>query len=145
MIKLFLKGLPYKLTQPMFREYESKCKELAQWRKHSNYNKVQKYLKQSEVIEYLFAMGIYYRYVIAPLTSTGRFFERLETNFEAGLKVGGREIDSQFRSSIQDAHRYFVNVIQEFGLSEAFFGQTDVKRIVMSLIEVEERRADAQD
>ena len=90
-------------------------------------------------------MGIYYRYVIAPLTSTGRFFERLETNFEAGLKVGGREIDSQFRSSIQDAHRYFVNVIQEFGLSEAFFGQTDVKRIVMSLIEVEERMADAQD
>jgi len=50
----------------MFREFGDKCRELNKWREHSRSDKVKKYLNQPEAIYFIFALGIYYRYVIAP-------------------------------------------------------------------------------
>lgn len=145
MIRTFLKDLPYTLTQPMYREYEEKCRELERWREHSRLQRARPYLAQRDAIHFIFALGIYYRYVIAPLSSSANFFERLETKYEAGLTVGGRKIGADFRSSIQNAANHFGDVIKSFGLGASFFAQTDVKRIVMGLIELEERRTNEQD
>ena len=145
MIKIFLKGLPYTLTQPMFREFEAKQKELQRWIVHSKSTQVKKYLKQNEIIEYLFALGIYYRYVIAPLTRTGEFFERIESRDVSGLLIGGREIGPDFRHSISNAESHFNNVLHKYGISEHFFSLTDVKQLVISLIRIDERRQDGQE
>lgn len=91
MILLFLSNLPYTLTQPMYREYENKCRELERWNQNSRYQKVKRYLREREAIQFIFALGIYYRYVVAPLFSCANFFERLESDFEAGLTVVGIE------------------------------------------------------
>jgi len=145
MIKLFLKDLPYTLTRPMFREFEVKQKELKQWEAHSKSARVKKYLKQSDIIEYLIALGIYYRYVIAPLTRTGEFFQRIERRDISGLIIGGREVGSDFRQSISKAESHFHSVLEKYGITEAFFAITVVKRIVMSLITIDERRQDGQE
>lgn len=145
MIRLFLSNLPYTLTQPMYREYENKCRELERWNQNSRYQKVKKYLREREAIQFIFALGIYYRYVVAPLSSCANFFERLESEFEAGLTVGGRKITSDFRTSLQIAVEHFHGIAKEFGLTPSFFAQTEVKRIVMTLIELEERRSNDQE
>lgn len=145
MIKYFLKDLPHTLTQPMFREFESKQKELRQWEIHSKSRRIKKYLKQKDIIEYIFAVGIYYRYVIAPLTRTGEFFQRIEARDISGLLIGGRKVGSDFRQSMANAESHFHNVLEKYGLNEAFFNITDVKQIVMSLISIDERRQDGQD
>lgn len=144
MIRTFLKGLPYTLTQPMFREYEEKCRELARWSEHSKYRRIKPYLRQREVIQFIFALGIYYRYVVAPLSSCADFFGRLESEFEAGLTIGGRKITPDFRTSLQAAAENFYGLIESYGLTQSFFAQTDVKRIVMALVELEERRTNEQ-
>jgi hypothetical protein len=145
MIRSFLKDLPYTLTQPMYREYEEKCRELERWHQHSRYQKAERYLREGEAIQFIFALGIYYRYVVAPLSSCANFFKRLESEFEAGLTVGGRRISPDFRYSLQFAVEHFHDLVRSFGLGPSFFAQTDVKRIVMTLIELEERRSNAQD
>ena len=145
MIRTFLKDLPYTLTQPMYREYEEKCRELERWSQHSRHQRAKPYLAQRDAIHLIFALGIYYRYVIAPLSSSANFYERLEKEFKAGLTVGGRKIGADFRSSIQSAANHFGDTIRSFGLGTSFFAQTDVKRIVMELIELEERRTNEQD
>ena len=145
MIRYFLKDLPYTLNQPMYREYEEKCRELARWAENSRHQKAEPYLRQREAIHFIFALGIYYRYIVAPLSGCAHFFERLESEFEAGLTVGGRKVSTDFRASIQSAAEYFHNAIKAFGMSQTFFAQTDVKRIVMTLIEMEERRQNEQD
>lgn len=145
MIKFFLKGLPYTLTQPMFREFELKQKELQQWEAHTKSKRVKRHLRQNDIIEYLFALGIYYRYVIAPLTRTGEFFQRIEVRDISGLIIGGREVGVEFRQSMSNAESHFHNVLKKYGLSEAFFAITDVKQIVMSLINIDERRQDGQE
>lgn len=129
----------------MFREFEAKQRELQQWAFHSKSNKIKRYLNQKDPIEHVFAVGIYYRYVIAPLTKTGDFFERLESGNDAGLIVGGHKISPQYRKSILAAQLHFNNVLEKYGLDEAFFALTDVKQIVMSLIGIDERRQDGQD
>ena len=145
MILLFLRDLPYTLTQPMYREYEDKCRELERWIQHSRYQKAKIYLQQREAIQFIFALGIYYRYEVAPFSSCANFFERLESEFEAGLTVGGRKIPPDFRASIQIATDNFHDVLKSFGLGLSFFAQTDVKKIVMKLIELEERRSNDQE
>jgi len=145
MIKLFLKGLPYTLTQPMFREFEYKQKELRQWEIHSISQRVKKHLKQKEIIEYLFALGIYYRYLIAPLSRSNEFFQRIEARDVSSLIVGGHMVGPEFSQSISNAESHFHNVLEKYGLTEAFFAITDVKQIVMSLINIDERRQDGQE
>lgn len=145
MIKLFLKGLPYTLTQPMFREFETKQRELQQWEAHSKSKRIKRYLKQSDIIEYLFALGIYYRYVIAPITRTNEFFQRIQSWDIPGLIIGGREIGSEFRQSISNAESHFHNVLEKYGLNEGFFAITDVKQIIMALITIDERRQNGQE
>ncbi len=142
MIRLFLKGLPYTLTQPMFREFESKQRELSGWAQHTKSQRIKRYLEQREAIEYIFSLGIYYRYVIAPLTRTSTFFKRIESRDIPSLSIGGKEIGPEFRKSISNAESHFNNVIWKYGLSEPFFSITDVKQIVMSLIQIDERRQD---
>ena len=129
----------------MFREFESKQKELHRWVMHTKSRRIKGYLNQTETIEYMFALGIYYRYVIAPLTRTSAFFERLETGSNAGLLVGGREIGPQYRDSIRNAESHFNNVLSKYGLGERFFAITDIKQIVMALIEIDERKYNGQD
>lgn len=133
----FLKGVPYALGELMVREYDDKCRELARWRTHSRSSEFRPYLSKENAIHFFFALGIYYRYVIAPLTSSANFFDRLEINFNAGLKVGGRTIDAEFRNSILGAVGHFETILRDFGLTPRFFAQTDVKTIVSKLIEVE--------
>ena len=145
MIKYFLKGLPYTLTQPMFREFETKQKKLQWWAVRSKSKRLKIYLEQNEIIEYLFALGIYYRYVIAPLTQTRDFFQRIESADISGLLVGGRELGPDFSKSISNAAYHFHSVLEKYGLSEPFFALTDVTQIVMSLIQIEERRQDGQE
>ncbi len=145
MIKLFLKGLPYTLTQPMFREFESKQKELTRWAQTSKSSRIKKYLEQRETIEYIFSLGIYYRYVIAPITRTGAFFERIESRDVSSLLIGGKEIGPEFRQSISNAEHHFNNVLEKYGLNEPFFSLTDVNQIVTSLIQIDERRQDGKE
>lgn len=123
----------------MFREFESKQRELNGWVKHTRSRRIKRYLEQREIIEYLFALGIYYRYIIAPLTRTSDFFERIQQRDIHAIAVGGREIGPEFRASIFQAEKHFNHVLKEYGLSESFFSLTDVKQIVMSLISIEER------
>lgn len=129
----------------MYREFESKQRELSGWAQYTRSRKIRKYLEQKDTIEYLFALGIYYRYVIAPLTRTGRFFERIEANDIESLSVGSREIGPEFRNAIFAAEKHFSNVLEKYGLGESFFSLTDVKQIVMSLIQIDERREDGNE
>ena len=123
----------------MFREFESKQRELNGWIQHTRSNRIKKYLEQREIIEYMFALGIYYRYVIAPLIRTSDFFQRIQQRDIPSIAVGGREIGPEFRSSILQAEKHFNHVLRKYGLSEAFFSLTDVKQIVLKLIKIEER------
>lgn len=138
MIRLFLEGLPGQLTQPMVKEYDAKCRDLDWWAERDRRIRVRRYLRQKSTLQYLFALGIYYRYVIAPITGAASFFERLEQQ-QFGLKLAGRELTSEFRASVQNAADHFRQVSDTFGLGSSFFAQTDVRRIVMSLIELDER------
>lgn len=140
MIRRFLKGLPYTLTQPMFREYEAKCRDLQQWAEHSNVPRIQRYLQQREQIHFIVAMGIYYRYVVAPFLGLNEFLQRLYGGFGSDLEIGGQKVGESFRDTIAGATGDFRRIAEEFGLPEPFFALTDVRRIVLTLIEIEERR-----
>ena len=140
MIRPFLKGLPYTLTKPMFAEYEAKCAELRRWAANSRSRKMQRYLENADEIQYIFALGIYYRYIVAPFAGTTEFFDRIGGDADGGIKLGGRVLTADYRSTIRDAADKFRWIASDFGLSEAFFAQTDVKTIVFALVKLEERR-----
>lgn len=143
MIKKFLVGLPYTLTQPMLREYETKTDSLKRWSASSRSTRIKQYINQRDTLHLIFAMGIYYRYVIAPLFGAASFFERLTASEQAvGLKIGGKTIGPEFQAAIQRSAARFHTISSNFGLPQTFFAEVDVQRIVWKLIEIEERRPD---
>ena len=143
MINRFLRGLPYSLVEPMGREYEGKCRDLQRWAVATRRASVWNFLAHEDTLHLIFSMGIYFRYVMAPLSSCTDFFERLQANEDVTLKIGGHEIDRRFQTSIRRATMSFHAVAARYGLSEAFFAESDVRRIVMKLMETERRRLDS--
>jgi hypothetical protein len=142
MIEKYLKGLPYTLTQPMYREYEAKSRELSRWRERSSSARMRPYLNQLGVLEELIALGIYYRYVVAPLASSADFFGRLESSNEGvDLKVGGKRIDGEFRNRIDRGVNRFAAITRNFGLPAYLFSEGDVSAFVRNLVTIEERRS----
>jgi len=144
MIRQFLTGLPYAVTQPMFREYESKCSELEGWRVHSSRSDMAGYLNQAGAIHLVFALGIYYRYVVAPFGGSAEFFARVRRKSGAGLRLGGESLDPQLMASIGSAVRQFEAMAQSFGLDRSLLSLTDVKSIVPELKAREEARRHGQ-
>ena len=137
--ELFFNGLPYNLFQPMLREYESKQRDLERWLETSKSQRFKNYLKQKEVFEYFFALGIFYRYIIAPFTRTKSFYEFIESKGVSSLSIGGIEISTDFRKSIAKADKHFQYILHEYGIDEKFLSLTDVKTIVTTLIQIDER------
>lgn len=101
---------------------------------------MQRYLKSAEEIQYIFALGIYYRYIVAPFAGTTEFFDRIGADGDGGIRLGGRVLTADYRSTIREAADRFKWISSDFGLSEAFFAQTDVRKIVSTLVNLEERR-----
>jgi hypothetical protein len=101
-------------------------------------------IRKHETIEYIFALGIYYRYIIAPITKTGEFFDRIRKNDIGGISVGGKNVGYEFQISIRKAKKHFNIIMGKYGLNETFFSLTDVKQIVMELIKLDERMIDEE-
>lgn len=144
-IRAFLRGLPHTLVQPMEREFEAKHRDLERWAEKSRSLRLRPYLERRSDIEFLMALGIYYRYVLAPLAGASDFIGRITGDTDGAVRVAGRRLDKQFQRSIQRAHAAFSAVVMAYGMPPAFFAETDVRRIVMSLVELEERRAREQE
>lgn len=139
MIKKFLKDLPYRLVQPMKQEYDKKVSEFSNWIQNTQSKKLKKYSKYKETFYLIFALGIYYRYVIAPLVSTKDFFYRLNSYNTIELKLANQKIDRQVIESINKAHIYFLYIINEFDIPETLFAEPDLKKIVFGIINIEEK------
>lgn len=145
MIRRFVSDLPYRLTQPMFREYEAKSRDVRRWAAASKSHRLKHVFTSIEAVEFVFALGIYYRYVVAPTSGVLEFAGRLEGTADAGLRIGGRVIEKEYKVSARAGLAQFRSTLLRFGLSEEFLAITDVKTIVMALAELEERRAREQD
>jgi len=141
MIDPFLYHLPRYLKDLMKREYDAKCRQLARWRVGSRSERLRPYLKQEAVLHQLIALGIYYRYVIAPLTSAGDFVRRLVLH-DLGLQVAGQRIGSDLHDQLQAGRLQFYSLARTFGLEEEFFAISDLQQMVMNLVRLEERRHD---
>lgn len=144
MIKRFLKGLPQALTELMFGEYEAKCAELRRWSEKSQSSRYKQYLSHRETIELIFAIGIYYRYVVAPISGAAEFSERIRDRSQAGLEIAGYNFGKDRQNAIEEAHGVFVRIAERHGVPERLLAETEVRRIVRLLIELEERRSDEQ-
>ncbi len=141
MIKQFLKDLPYELVQPMYQEYEAKCRELRRWIENSQSPKFRKYLAQREAIEFIYALGIYYRYIIAPIDGASRFASRLSTYSDAGeLKIAGRIQTQDVQQAIDRGIERFHSIASDFGLTQSIFAEVDAQKIVYLLVKSEEQR-----
>lgn len=141
MLQPFLIGLPRYLVEIMEREYEYKCSRLANWRETSRSNRLQPYLRRADVIHQVFALGIYYRHVIAPLTSAGNFVSRLHRD-DLSLRVAGKPVSMELHYSLEAARIKFHRLSNAFGLDETFFALSDLRQIVMALVRIDEQRAD---
>ena len=144
-ISSFLRGLPRSLTQPMEREFEAKHRDLERWAERSRSARMRPYLERRSDIEFLMALGIYYRYVLAPLAGASDFIGRITGDTDGAVRVAGRRLDAKFKRSIDRAQAAFSAVVMAYGMPPAFFAETDVRRIVMSLVELEQRRVREQE
>ena len=144
MLQPFLPGLPRYLVELMEREYEFKCRRLANWRQTSRSQRLRPYLTNESVIQQILALGIYYRYVIAPLTSAGDFVHRLQSRHEVTLQVAGKPVSPDLHYALEAGRIKFRQVANLFGLEESFFAISDLNQIVMGLVRREERRADGE-
>lgn len=142
MLQPFLAGLPRYLVELMEREYEFKCRRLTSWRETSKSQRLRPYLPKATTLQSIIALGIYYRYVIAPLTSAGDFVHRLESRYEVGLQVAGKTVSPDLFYSLEAGRIRFQTLAQLFGLEEGFFAISDLGQIVMSLVRREEQRSD---
>jgi len=124
----------------MFLEYEAKNKALKRWAEHSKSDKLKPYLNKRKELQFIFALGIYYRWVIAPIARSGAFFERANNKGINGVTLGGIKLDREFQTSTLKAKDDFYKIIEWYGLSESFLSLTDIKSIVLSLVELEERQ-----
>lgn len=142
MLQPFLAGLPRYLVELMEREYEFKCRRLTSWRETSRSQRLRPYLTKETTLQSIIALGIYYRYVIAPLTSAGDFVHRLESRYDVGLQVAGKTVSPDLHYSLEAGRIRFQRLAQLFGLEEGFFAISDLNQIVMSLVRREEQRSD---
>jgi hypothetical protein len=145
MIQPFLIGLPRYLVELMEREYEFKCRRLANWRETSRSQRLRPYLANELVIQQIVALGIYYRYVIAPLTSAGDFVHRLQSRHEITLQVAGKTVSPDLHHTLEVGRMHFQRLARSFGLDDTFFAISDLNQIVMGLVRREERRADGEE
>lgn len=140
MLAPFLVGLPRYLVELMQGEYEYKRRRLSYWRQRSRSNRLRPYLEREAVIQQILALGIYYRHVIAPLTSAGNFVHRLQSRHELGLQVAGKTVGNDLYISIEAGRIQFQRLAHAFGLEDSFFAISDLNQVVMGLVRIEERR-----
>jgi len=124
----------------MEREFEAKQRDLERWAEKSRSARLRPYLERRSDIEYLIAIGIYYRYVLAPLTGASDFIGRIAGDSDAAVRVAKKRLDKEFQRSIDRAQATFSAIVMTYGMSPAFFAEADLRRIVISLVELEERR-----
>lgn len=144
MLQPFLLGLPRYLVELMEREYEFKCRRLANWRQTSKSQRLRPYLANEPAIQLVLALGIYYRYVIAPLTSAGDFVHRLQSHHEVTLVVAGKTVSPNLHQTLEAGRIQFQQLTRLFGLDDTFFAISDLNQIVMGLVRREERRTDGE-
>lgn len=140
MLAPFLVGLPRYLVELMQGEYEYKCRRLAHWKERSRSARLRPYLEREAVIQQVLALGIYYRHVIAPLTSAGNLVHRLQSRHELGLQVAGKTVTDELYFSLEAGRIQFQRLARAFGLEDSFFAISDLNQVVMGLVRIEERR-----
>lgn len=96
-------------------------------------------------MEFIFAIGIYYRYVVAPISGAAEFSERIRDKSQAGLEIAGHNFGKDRQNAIEEAHDVFLRIVERHGVPERLLAETEVSKIVRLLIEIEERRSDEKD
>jgi uncharacterized protein Smg (DUF494 family) len=136
MIKIFCKGLPKKLSESLFNEYQYSYKQLnfLLTRYKNKYRWIHEVDKDLETTQLMLAMSIYYRNIIAHYDSIEGFTNRIINNeYCEGLVIGNAEIRELDREEINLVVRKFKQIMIKFAIPSSMFAYSDMTQYLQNL------------
>ena len=136
MLVEFVNRLPYKLRRQISQEYESKKRELNYIleKRKDEY----KWIDDSEFLEYLLLLAIFYRQVIDPISGTIKFAYRVNKLGAENIKIGRTELSKYNMKKLYRMVTDFYDIVEKFGLSPYLFDFYDVKDFLKNIEELSE-------
>lgn len=131
-INILTYGLPYKLTNQIYNEYQSRLKE-------ANYiiDEVERYsdLKNhKQTVELLLALSIFHKRVVASLDGAVKFFGTVtnQSNAEA-ISIGSYDLNNEEKNKILSLLINYKKLIQRYGISNEFMEYYKTKELLLKI------------
>lgn len=129
MIPLFTKHLPFDLQKKLISEYKQRKKEVVYLIKNYDYEGVS--LQDLKTIEFLLALSVFYRRVIANIDSASSFTNFVFVNSEASvIKIGGYDLDQDEKRKITAIIIKFRSILKENNIQESQLNYDDMNTFI---------------
>lgn len=129
MITLFTKHLPFDLQKKLISEYKQRKKEVVYLIKNYDYEGVS--LQDLKTIEFLLALSVFYRRVIANIDSASSFTNFVFDNSEASvIKIGGYDLDQDEKRKIAAIIIKFRSILKGNNIQESQLNYDDMNTFI---------------
>ncbi len=127
LINIFCYGLPGVVTRPICREYDTRWKEIERIWSNPKYNEYQFLKQNTEIVENLLALCLFYRYVMGNITGGNEFYIHINrySNEERPIAIGSYILDKKESNKILALSIELKKMCKRFQLDDYFFEFTE--------------------
>jgi hypothetical protein len=136
LINILTFGLPYKLANQIYNEYESRLSEV-------NYiiTEVSKYKflqKDKETIEILLALSIFHKRVVSNLDGAVKFYGKVTKISSADvISIGSYDLDNEEKNKLMALLINYRHLLEKYGISEVYFDYYKTKDFILKMINLQ--------
>ncbi len=134
MIKLFCKGLPYKISKQLYSEFDIRKKDAYYLMK--NIEKYKTLRPDSDLVELIIAMSIFYKRVISNLESFSTFSDNIFLlNKECKVINIGKYFHSKTNNSeLKNIIKPFYAICSKYDICVSMFDYLETKELLRGII-----------
>lgn len=131
-INIFTYGLPFKLANQIYKEFQDRVKEADFLVENSNRFK---FLSDyNETLEILIALSIFHKRVISNLDGAVKFYGKVNSISKADtISMGSYDLTFEEKNKILALLINYRTLIKKFGISENDFDYTETKELLSNI------------
>ena len=134
-INIFTHGLPYDLTHQIYNEFQDRLREVNYI--FDNSKKYNSFKKSYTTVEFLLALSIFHKRVIANLDAAVKFHGTVLAYSQSDtIKIGTYELTTVEKNKILGLLINYKQIMEKFNLPETLWDYTLTKEFLTNLLNI---------
>lgn len=133
-INIMCHNLPYDLSNQLYKEFESRLKEIEFLINKYPYYKTLR--KQMKTVKLLLALSIYHKRIISNLSGAVKFHSTIEKKSQSDIiQIGSYDFDTNEKNKMYSVLIGFEQIKQRFSISDTLFEYYETKQFLKQLVQ----------